>query len=150
MAPRTSSCPHNVPWDNPQRALHGISPLILRLFHITSALSQETNHTADYDPFVKSQLASTLFTIGPYVVQIWTRNTPKTGPNGTCIVHRVAWRTSFLRFFVSSILPSASPEKASTPSIWLEFLLCFISSHFQRETTRGIPSFCYAIAYRRP
>ena len=32
----------------------------------------------DYDPFIKSQLASTQLTVGPCVVQIWSRNTPKT------------------------------------------------------------------------
>jgi len=31
-------------------------------------------HTADYDPFIKSQLAQTQLTLGPYAVQIWSRN----------------------------------------------------------------------------
>ena len=30
-------------------------------------------HTVDYDPFIKSQLASAQLTLMPYVVQIWSR-----------------------------------------------------------------------------
>jgi len=35
-----------------------------------------TFNTVDFDPFIKSQLASTQLTLGPYVVQIWSR-TPR-------------------------------------------------------------------------
>ena len=32
-----------------------------------------SHHTVAYDPFLKSQLASTQLTSGPYAVQIWSR-----------------------------------------------------------------------------
>jgi len=34
-------------------------------------------HTAEHDPFIISQLAPTQSTLGPYVVQIWSRNMPE-------------------------------------------------------------------------
>ena len=34
-------------------------------------------HMADHDPFIKSQLACAHSTLGPYVVQIWSRYAPK-------------------------------------------------------------------------
>ena len=36
-----------------------------------------THHTVDYEPFIKSQLASMQLTAGPFVLQIWSRNTSK-------------------------------------------------------------------------
>jgi hypothetical protein len=45
-------------------------------------------HTVDYDPFIKSQLAS----INQYQGLLWSRNTPETGPNKTLVLHRVAGR----------------------------------------------------------
>ena len=34
-------------------------------------------HTVAYAPFIKSQLASTQLTSGPYAEQIWARNAPE-------------------------------------------------------------------------
>jgi len=34
-------------------------------------------HTVEYDPSIKSQLSSILLTLGPYVVQIWSRSPQK-------------------------------------------------------------------------
>jgi len=49
-------------------------------------------HTADYDPYIKSQLASTQLTVEPYVVQIWSRN-PRifeaTNPSKSAVWHSV-------------------------------------------------------------
>ena len=42
----------------------------------------------DYDPFIKSQLAS----INQHQGLVWSRNTPDTGPNETLVLHRVAGR----------------------------------------------------------
>jgi len=51
--------------------------------------TKSESHTVDYDPFIESQLASTQLTLGPYAVHVWSRNTPESGPNETCVVHRV-------------------------------------------------------------
>ena len=44
-------------------------------------------HTMDYDPFIKSQLAFTRLTLGPYEVQIWSRNTPEAGWGSLTLPH---------------------------------------------------------------
>ena len=46
------------------------------------------DHTAEYDTFIKSQLASHNQFSGLDVVQIWSRNTPESGPNETFVLHR--------------------------------------------------------------
>ena len=46
-------------------------------------------HTVDYAPLIKSQLTRTQLTLRPYVVQIWSRNTPEYGVNETFAVLRV-------------------------------------------------------------
>ena len=48
-----------------------------------------SSHTMEYDLFIKSRLASHTLTLGPYVVQSWSRNTPKNSPNETLVLHRV-------------------------------------------------------------
>jgi len=42
----------------------------------------------EYDPFIKIQLASRTYISGPYVMQIWSRNTPESGPNETFVLRR--------------------------------------------------------------
>ena len=46
------------------------------------------NHAVEYDPFQKSTCLKQL-TLGPNVVQIWSRNTPNSGPNETFELHCV-------------------------------------------------------------
>jgi len=40
-------------------------------------------------PFHQKSTCLVESTLGPYVVQIWSRNTPKSGPNDTRVLHRV-------------------------------------------------------------
>ena len=40
-------------------------------------------------PFHQKSTCLMQSTLGPYVVQIWSRNTPKSGPNDTRVLHRV-------------------------------------------------------------
>ena len=51
-----------------------------------------STHTVDFDPFIKSQLVSTRSTLGPYVVQMWSRypqnptqHEPSSPPSGTML-----------------------------------------------------------------
>ena len=40
---------------------------------VSPARRRQGYHTVEYDPFIKSQLASMQLTLGPYVVQIWSQ-----------------------------------------------------------------------------
>jgi len=51
-------------------------------------------HTVDYDPLIRSLLASTQLTCGPYVfnfLQIWRERLSKFGGNETPVVHLVGF-----------------------------------------------------------
>ena len=61
-------------------------------------------YTVDYDPSIKSQLASTHFFSGPYAVQIWSRDTPESGRNETFVVHRVACEAALVPGFLPLFL----------------------------------------------
>ena len=50
------------------------------------------NHTVEYDPFHQKSTCLAQLTLGPYVVQIWSRNTPESGVNETHVLHRVDGR----------------------------------------------------------
>jgi len=46
-------------------------------------------HTVDYELFITSQLASTQLTLGPHLVQIWSRTIRDLMGNETLVLHRV-------------------------------------------------------------
>ena len=60
-------------------------------------LTTSLYHTVDYEPFIKSQLTRTKSTLRPWVVQIWSRYPPESGPNKTFIVHRVNVDDNFVK-----------------------------------------------------
>jgi len=53
-----------------------------------------TGHTVEYDPFIKSQLASTQLTLGPYLLKNSSRPPPKLG--GAKPAYSTDWRVHTL------------------------------------------------------
>jgi len=53
---------------------HGMVAAMGRIeIQYSSCSDHRCHHTADYNPSIKSQLASTQLTLGPYGVHIWSR-----------------------------------------------------------------------------
>ena len=60
--------------------------VVLRVF---SQEAWKRSHSAEFEGFYQKSICLTQSTLEPYVVQIWSRNTPKTGPKETVVLHRV-------------------------------------------------------------
>ena len=54
------------------------------------AIASLKNHTVDYDPFLKSQLAFAQLALEPYVVPTWSRYPPKFGGHETLVIKQKA------------------------------------------------------------
>jgi len=79
------------------------------------AQSLGTVRTVDYDPFIKKQLSSVRLTLGPRVVQIWSRH-PQDLEEGTLRSPPSGWA-------IDGSLQVHPKPSAQTPESQLYFLL---------------------------
>ena len=60
--------------------------------------SYRPRHTVEHDYFYQKSACIMQFTLGRYLVQIWSRTTPKTSPNEIRLAHRVVSSQITIKF----------------------------------------------------